>query len=101
MQTHDDDSHKPEFLQILKARADRAREQGDGTIAYGQPDEHPLAEWQDGVMYYRHLPDDPQGISRVSIGGVRGEFLYCSFRGDPTECGKLLKRALSGLYKNG
>ena len=98
MQSHrDDDSpSKSNFLAQLQARADRMKERGESIMAAGDA---PLSQWMHSGVTVRKLPDDPQGILRISIGGgdTPVKLDYCSFRGTQDECRKLLRRALAAL----
>jgi len=102
MQTHDDDQHpKPGlFLAHLQARAELSKSLGRAEITAGAPEEEPLETWKDGTFHVRQLPNDQQGILRISIGG--GDHLpvqlnYAVFRGDHEACVTLLERALEAL----
>jgi hypothetical protein len=99
MQTHEDRSH--EFMNRLRDRAEQAKGRGDGSIAAGQPNEFPHCAYEaTNKVHVRIMPDDPQGILRISIGG--GEHLpvtmnYCTIRGDVGQCIALLEKALVAL----
>lgn len=100
MQTHDDDEHRrSEFLSQLQARADRMRERGESRITAG---DEPLEQWEYEGIHCRQLPDDAQGILRVSIGGgaLGVEMDYCVHRGERSACISLLRRALAALEEN-
>lgn len=103
MNTHDDkdaDPRRSEFMRQLMARSDRMREAGFSQIAAGKNGEKALEEWQANGVYIRHMPDDSQGILRISIGGGDStpvSLNYCTFRGRKQDCVALLKKALAAL----
>jgi hypothetical protein len=43
-------------------------------------------------------PDDPI-CPRISVGGIKGEGGYVTFRGDPVECNRLLIKASEELSR--
>lgn len=98
MQTHYDQSHRSQFLAELQGRADKAQQAGVSKIA---SEGEPLAVWKaENGMYVQHMPDDEQGILRISVGG--GDHLpvtlnYCTIRGKVGECIKLLGMAIEAL----
>ena len=98
MQTHHDDNHRASFLSELRRRAEEAEKARSATIA---TDGEALAVWKSlNGMYVKHLPDDPQGILRISVGG--GDHLpvtlnYCAVRGKISECISLLEKAVQAL----
>jgi hypothetical protein len=106
MQTHDDNNHglRQRFLDELRSRADRSEKAGAAVITAGAPDEKPLAQWKaSNGMHVRHLPDDEQGILRISAGG--GEHLpvtlnYLVVRGPVGQCIELLEKALVALRES-
>jgi hypothetical protein len=88
------------FLEQLAERANRIKAEERSKIAGGAPGEKPLTEWEAGGIAVRQLPDDEQGILRISIGG--GDNLpitvnYCVFRGERGACLALLRRAVAAL----
>lgn len=92
---------RQEFIQRLTKQAEQNMAKGTGTIAGGAPHEKLLEEWRgsNGVVC-RRLPDDPNGVLRISIGGgddipVLGD--YAVVRGDVRNCIELLERALAAL----
>lgn len=100
MQTHRNQEHS-QFMDLLRQRAAEAVADGNGTIAGGQDNEFPHVAYKakNGV-HVRVMPDDPQGILRLSIGG--GDHLpvtmnYCTVRGDVGQCIQLLEKALVAL----
>lgn len=109
MQTHHDSdaNYRPdpipkEFMDKLTKRAAEIRELEKSNISYGAKDEPVVMEWEaaNGV-HIRQMPDDPQGILRISIGG--GDHLpvvvnYCTFRGGRKRCVELLRKALAALH---
>lgn len=97
--SHENASH--EFLARLRERAEAIQESGASALTTGYPDESPLASWkgENGVVC-THLPDEEQGILRISIGG--GEHLpvtmnYCNIRGSVGQCIDLLEKAIAAL----
>jgi len=99
MQTHEDSEHI--FIATLKERAAKANTAAASVIAAGEKDEQELGSWRaSNGVHCRHLPDDPQGILRLSIGG--GEHLpvtmnYVVVRGKIGNCIELLEKALVAL----
>jgi len=99
MQTHEDSQHK--FIAELRERAAKANTAAASVIAAGEKDEQELGSWKaSNGVHCRHLPDDPQGILRLSIGG--GEHLpvtmnYVVVRGRVGQCIELLEKALVAL----
>ena len=98
MQTHEDRTH--EFLDRIQDRAVKMRQADLSRITGGAPNEEALAEWH-GVngVHVKRLPDDEQGILRISIGGGIQEINvnYLVFRGDPHKCMYLLRAALAAM----
>jgi hypothetical protein len=77
-------------------------ERGESRITNPEEGEKALAEWEAQGVYVRQLPDDQQGILRISIGGGKtpaGDMAYCVFRGNRHECIALLRKALRALEK--
>ena len=102
MQTHDDKSHKREFLDLLQARADRMREGKASEITAGKKNEPILEKWKAHGISVVVRPDDPQGILRISVGGgdkTPVPLNYCTVRGDIGECIQLLEWAIRALKK--
>lgn len=100
MQTHDNSNHS-DFMNKLRERAAEAEKKGTGSIAAGADEEAPLAVWKaSNGIHCRHMPDDPQGLLRISVGG--GDHLpvtlnYASIRGNVGQCIALLEKALVAL----
>jgi hypothetical protein len=100
MQTHSDTAHT-KFIDELRSRADKAEKASASVITAGEKDEKELASWKaSNGVHCRHLPDDPQKILRISIGG--GEDLpitmnYLVIRGKVGQCIDLLEKALVAL----
>lgn len=99
MQTHEDAQHKTSFIERLRERADAAEKAKASVITSGAHGEKALAEWKSGGISVRHMPDDEQGILRISIGGGKTPVPveYCVFRGDLGQCIALLERAIVAL----
>jgi hypothetical protein len=99
MQTHYDQQHA--FIDRLRERAEKAQKAAASTIAAGGENEQELGSWRaSNGMHCRHMPDDEQGILRLSIGG--GEHLpttmnYLVVRGKIGQCIELLEKALVAL----
>lgn len=102
MQTHPDyDANQISndlLLNELKARAKKMMKFGENLITAGAPGETPIREWSKGVMEIKKMPDDPQGVLRISVGGGVG-FDYCVFRGSQDACRTLLKQAWQALER--
>lgn len=103
MQTHEDNLHsfRNRFIDKLRERADRAEKSGAAVITSGANGEKELGSWKaSNGIHCRHMPDDEQGILRISIGG--GEDLpvtlnYLVVRGKIGQCISLLEKALVAL----
>ena len=99
MQTHEDRAHRTEFLRRLKRRANDMVRDKQSEITAGKEGEEPLAEWKHAGISVRHMPDDEQGILRISIGGgsTSVPLNYCVFRGGVGSCIDLLEKAVAAL----
>lgn len=101
MQTHEDSQHQPSFMREFMARLKQRAEQDKdrSKITAGSNDEEPLAKWRDGDIHVRHMPDDEQGILRISIGGGNTPvpLNYCVIRGGVGQCIELLEKAIKAL----
>ena len=101
MQTHYDSNHRSAFIDELRRRADESQKSAAALITTGQHGEQELESWKaSNGVHCRHLPDDPQGILRISVGG--GEHLpvtlnYLTVRGKIGQCIDLLEKALAAL----
>jgi len=103
MQTHRDSQYIEEFLERLYRRATSAKVNKTSQITTGTPDEEPLAIWKANGVYCQHLPDDEQGIARISIGGGDGlpvSVDYCNIRGGVGRCIELMERAITALKES-
>ena len=98
-ESHEDNSHRTAFMDRLRERADQMKQDKASEIAGGKDDEEPLATWDHGGVQVRHLPDDEQGILRISLGGGRTPvpLNYCVIRGDLGQCIELLEKAMEAL----
>lgn len=98
MQTHLDNQHS-DFIERLKERAAAAEQAKASLITGGNEGDEPLAVWDFANVQCKHLPDDEQGILRISIGGGQTPvpLNYCVIRGDLGQCIDLLSRALDAL----
>ena len=88
------------FRKTLEHRANFLQDNQASTIAGGKKGEKLGDIVESGDFGIRKLPDDTQGILRISIGG--GPHLpvsanYCSYRGDKGMCIDLLEQALTAL----
>ncbi len=99
MQTHEDETHRTEFMRRLTQRADGMVRDKQSEITAGTEGEEPLAEWKHKGVGVRHMPDDEQGILRISIGGgdTPVPLNYCVFRGSVGPCIDLLEKAIAAL----
>lgn len=72
MQTHTDASHRQSaFFDELRKRAEVGKQSGNAGITAGHEGEEELARWKaSNGMEVCHRPDDPQGILRISVGGL-------------------------------
>ena len=103
-QTHEDQNHeafKTRFLSVLQERAVKAEQASASVITAGELHEQELGSWKaSNGVHCRHLPDDTQGILRISCGG--GEHLpvtmnYVVVRGKIGQCIDLVEKALAAL----
>lgn len=105
MQTHEDYQHHQdrqisEFMKRLRERADEGAANRTSEITTGKPGEVPQAIWKSHGVHCVHLPDDEQGIVRISIGGGNDtpvKLNYCNFRGSVGQCIALMERAIKAL----
>lgn len=101
MQTHRDEQHRANlekaFMDRLKKRAEQ--DKGRSQITAGTDTEEPLAWWVHGEVHVKHMPDDEQGILRISIGGGHTPvpLNYCVIRGGVGQCIELLEKAIKAL----
>lgn len=87
MQTHSDKSHQ--FIDELQRRAAKAEKAAASVITAGEKGEEELGSWKASNGFHcRHMPDDPQGILRLSIGG--GEHLPVTMNYDEIAGGVVL-----------
>ena len=101
MQTHRDKDFRDDWLRSLEEKADRMQSAGESQITAGKPDEVALATWKSHKVGVMRLPDDEQGILRISIGESEEPvpLAYCVFRGEHNACCKLLRKALAAMEK--
>ncbi len=101
MQTHEDNSHRRAFMDRLHARAESMVKNKESEITAGKEGEVELASWRHKRFHVRHMPNDEQGILRISCGG--GEtplpMNYLVFRGSVGRCIQLLEGALAAIKK--
>lgn len=97
MGSHADVDHgeKSRILDELRLKAELMSELGKNRVTNDKVQK----EWVHDDIRVQLLPDDPQGVLRISIGGHpdfdRSE--YCTFRGDQSKCIALLERCLSAI----
>lgn len=99
MESHQDGpdhSLSDELFRQLTEKADQMTAAKENIITAGDDDERPIRGWKHSGMSIQQLPDDEQGVLRVSVGGNVG-FGYCTFRGSRKACRTLLQQALAGL----
>ena len=100
MQTHENNSHGS-FIAELQRRAEIAEKAKASTITAGDEGEQAICKWKaSNGVHGKRLPDDPQGILRISVGG--GDHLpvtmnYVVVRGSVGQCIELLEKALVAL----
>ena len=100
MQTHsDNDGLHNEFMDRLKRRALAMTKNKESGITAGKEGEMELMSWKHGKICVKHLPDDEQGILRISLGGgpTPVPMDYCVIRGSVGQCIELLERAIAAL----
>lgn len=103
MQTHENSNHglREEFLNALRAKADRMGAKGTSSITAGELNEQSICDWKgSNGIHCRKMPDDEHGVLRISIGG--GDDLpvtlnYCVVRGGIGQCIELLEKALKAI----
>ena len=105
MQTHHDRNHDiTAFMGKLQGRAAKAVKDKTSQITTGKPGETPLSRWKgSNGVHVTHMPDDEQGILRISLGG--GEELpvtmnYMTIRGGVGQCIDLLEKAIVALKES-
>ena len=99
MGSHYDKDHKAirqSFIDELKLRSEIMTDLGKNRLQNEKVQE----QWFHDEIQVQRLPDDRQGILRISIGGgddlpIRGD--YCNFRGDQSKCITLLERVLNAM----
>lgn len=98
-QSHADDLHPNAFMDRLTERADNMVRDKASEITAGKEGEEPLAVWNAHNVQCTHMPDDEQGILRISVGGGRTPvpMNYCVIRGSVGQCIELLERAIVAL----
>lgn len=105
MQSHDDAEHlnaeRREFMDKLRQRAFKMTAEGKSEITGGKVGEQPLDGWKSNKFHVQQMPDDEQGILRISIGGgiTIEQLNYLVFRGDRLACLNLLRTAVKALEK--
>lgn len=101
MQSHADELHERSFMERLRERADTMTANHQSQITAGKEGEESLAEWKAKGVFCRHMPDDEQGILRISVGGCGEgapiEMNYCTIRGGVGACIQLLEKAIRAL----
>lgn len=105
MQTHDDLNHslRSDFMNRLRDRADSAVENKTSQITTGKDGEEALAKWKHKGVFVTHMPDDEQGILRISAGGgfnIPVKLNYCTIRGSVGQCIQLLEKVIEALKKS-
>src|SRR3972149_5005249 len=90
------------FMGRLGERADNIRSDGRSQITGGSDGDASVAEWERRGVHVRQLPDDEQGILRISIGGGNETPVplnYCVFSGKHSKVVDLLRKALVALQE--
>ena len=109
MQTHDDGNHNLNsnlrnlFMERLRERADTAVVNKSSQITTGKDGEEALAKWKHKGVFVTHMPDDEQGILRISAGGGANmpvQMNYCTIRGSVGQCIQLLEKVIEALKKS-
>lgn len=99
MGSHMDRDHGGEstadILRHLRAKAEVLGDLGKNRVANGKV----IRQWDAGGIRVQELPEDEQGVIRISIGGhpeiTPSE--YCNFRGDQSKAIDLLERCLAAM----
>lgn len=96
MQTHDDMDFD---MRRLEERASRMAREGLSQITSGKRGEQALAKYDAQGVHVVKMPDDEQGILRISIGGgiPNVNVNYCTYRGDKQRCIEMIEKALGAL----
>lgn len=97
MATHSDADHgkKSRILEELRLKAELMTEVGQNRMTHDKV----IEEWTHDGLRVQMLPDDPQGVLRISAGG-HDEIKpseYCNFRGDQGKCIALLEKCLAAM----
>ena len=87
-----------EKMASLNRRAEKMTMLRENEITAGSVGEEVLLEGQAKNLLVHRLPDDPDGVLRISVGSL-GERGYCVFRGEPNEVDRLLSRAINALRR--
>ena len=97
MGSHQDIDHdfKKKILDELKAKSEVLSDLGKNRVT----NDRVVEEWVHARMRVQMLPDDQQGVLRISIGGHPDLHPsdYCNFRGDQGKCIALLETALAAM----
>ena len=100
MQTHRDKDFDDGLLERLTGRAEKMTASRENEITAGREGEEPIRSWRFDNVHVQKMPDDLDGLLRISLGGP-GEYTYCVFRGDRERCRRLLIHALRALAHPG
>lgn len=90
-----------EHMESVRKRAERMTFERANEITAGREGEEILSEKVSADFTIRQMPDDPDGVLRISIGEMPGmpNTAYLVFRGHPRAIEQLLERALARLQR--
>lgn len=91
-------------LKNLEKRASEMKAAGLSQITSGRDGEEAIESYDFKSVHVKKLPDDPDGVLRISIGGgktIEGPINYCVYRGNKDRCISALKRALLAMERGG
>ena len=95
MDTDHRESERKRVLKQLRLKSELLSELGKNR----HNNQRVLEQWTHDRIRVQMLPEDEQGVLRVSIGGhpeIKPSE-YCNFRGDQGRCIALLERALKAM----
>ena len=97
--THENSNHS--FIERLRQRAEVAEKAAASTITAGTDSEQELGSWKaSNGIHCRHMPDDEQGILRLSIGGgdnLPAKLNYVVFRRRIGQCIEMVEKSIVSL----
>lgn len=97
MGSHQDLDHdeRSRVIDELRCKAEVLSDLGRNRVT----NDKVLEQWNHDGIRVQMLPEDRNGVLRISIGGHPGieRSEYCNFRGDQQQCIRLLERCLQAM----